>query len=155
MSVVGGPVRIFSGTPRWAAHLVNLCFVKMGNRFDIGAPSPSLTKKHWSYSRRLGVHYDGIIKSVRVVVLEHLARALLEVGGGHDFQVGLQRQPLLHLGAVRTLGNDGEQVETLGFHHVGITILISTRRRIRGWLANRIVVSLVKPHSLEHAEMSS
>jgi hypothetical protein len=40
----------------------------------------------------------GVVQPVGVVVLEHLAGALLEVGGGHDLQVGVERQPLALLG---------------------------------------------------------
>ena len=87
-----------------------------------------------------------------MVVFEHLAGALFEIGGGHDFEVGFQGQPLFDGGAVRGLGYDGKDVEALFFDGAGQDDLGLPAVPVLGdGLAHGVVVLFIETDGFENA----
>ena len=99
--------------PEVFGQLIDLRLVEVGNRFHVGGTVAEFDEKTLVVLEAVGRPGHGIVQAVGMVVLQHLARALLEVGGRYDFEVRFQRQTLLHLGPIRFLGDDGKQAEAL------------------------------------------
>jgi hypothetical protein len=102
-------VRISSGTPRVFRKLIHLSFVQMRNGLDISRAVAQLDEKSLVVLQAVGGPGYSIIHSVGMIIFQHFAGALLEVGGSHNFQIGFQRQPLfddtLPLGSCATRVN--------------------------------------------------
>ena len=68
-------------------QLVHLGFVKVGNRFEVRRAVTLLHEKTLVIFQQVGCARYRIVKSVCVVVLGHLAHALLEVSRSNHLQV--------------------------------------------------------------------
>ncbi len=66
----------------------------MGDGFNVGGAIAELDEKALVVLQAVGCAGHGKVKAVGMVVFQHLANALFEVGGSYDFQVGVQGQSL-------------------------------------------------------------
>src|SRR5258708_38082354 len=87
----------------------------MCDRFNIRGPVPQLDKNALGVLQAVGGTRDSVAQTVGMIILKHLARALFEVGGRDDSQVGFQIQPVLGERTVGVLDHNLEQAIGLGF----------------------------------------
>ena len=100
-------------------QLVDLGFVEMGNGFDIGGTVAELYEKALVVFQAVGCAGDRIVQAVGMIVLQHLAGALFEIGGGHNLEIGFQRQALFDDLSIRAFGHDGKKIEAFFLHDIG------------------------------------
>ena len=80
------------GNPKILGQLIDLGFVEVRDRLDVGGAVAELDKKPlvvFQTVRRAG---HGIVQAIGVVVFKHLARALLEIRCGQNPKVSIERQ---------------------------------------------------------------
>jgi len=76
----GGALSHLFGYPQVLGQLIDLGFVEMGYGFDVGGAVAQLDEEALVVLQAVGGAGHGIVEPVCVVVLQHLVRALLEVG---------------------------------------------------------------------------
>ena len=124
----------------------------MRDGFDVGGAVAEFDEEALVVFEAVGGSGDGVVEPVGVVIFEHLAGALLEIGGGHDFEIGLQRQPFFDGGAVRGLGYDGKDIEALLFDGAGQDDLGLPAVAVLGdGLAHGVVVLFIEADGFEDA----
>ena len=85
---------------------VDLRLVQVGDRLCVGCPVPELDEEALVVLQPVWRANDGVIQAIRVEVLEHLPRSLLEVRRRHDHPVLLGRQPDLECFPLRRLRDE-------------------------------------------------
>src|SRR5580704_12634979 len=71
-------------------QLIDLGFVEVSDRFQIGGAVAILDKESLIVFEAVGGAGDGIVEEIRVVILHHLASALFEISCRYDTEIGIQ-----------------------------------------------------------------
>ncbi len=99
-------------------QLIDLCFVEVSDRFQIGSAVAILDKEALIIFETVRSAYDRIVEAVRVVILHHLASALFEIGRSHHAEVGIQCQPGFGAFTLRRFDDDRENRVRASVHLV-------------------------------------
>ena len=84
---MGGRLRISSGMPRCSGELIDLGLVEMRDGLEVGRAVALLHEEALVVLEAVGRARNRVVEAIRVVVLGHLADALLVVGGRHELQI--------------------------------------------------------------------
>ena len=90
MSVVGGRLADLGGHAEVRGERVDLRLVEVRDRLEVGRAVALLHEEALVVLEPVGRAGDGVVQAIGVVVLDHLAHALLEVRRGDELQVGAQ-----------------------------------------------------------------
>ena len=89
----GRPAADLGGNAEELGHRVHLGLVQVRDRLDVGRTVAEFHEEPLVVLEAVRRARRDVVQRVRVVVLEHLAGALLEVVGRQNPQVGVDRQP--------------------------------------------------------------
>ena len=156
MSVVGGRRADLLGHAEVLGELVDLGLVEMRDRLHVGGAVAALDEEALVVLEPVRRADDGVVEPVGVVVLEHLARALLEVRRGDHLAIGVGREPRLRALPLRRLRDDGEETEALAVqrarqHDLGAPV----RAVVGNHAADRLVPAPVAAGRLEQIGVMS
>ncbi len=112
MSVVGDALPDRSRQFHRVGQSVDLRLVEVRDRLHVGRAVAVLDEEALVVLEAIRRPRDRVVEPVRVVVLEHLAGALLEVRRGDQGSVGIRGQPRRSLLAVRALRDEREEPES-------------------------------------------
>jgi hypothetical protein len=88
--------------------LIYLGFVEVSDGFQVGRAVAILDEETLIKLEAVGSAGDGIVETVGVVILHHLASALFEIGRGDDAEIGIQSQSGFGALTKRRLNDDRE-----------------------------------------------
>ncbi len=146
----GRPAANLVRHPQVRRELVDLRFIQVCDRLEIGCPVALFDEEPLVVFQAVGGARDGIVKPVGVVVLGHLADALLVIGGRHQLQVRLCRHPLGLPHTARVLDGQLEHIEPVTFQNRWQRDLaLPAVAILRKHFANRLILPCVAAKPLE------
>src|SRR5579872_2283892 len=123
----------------------------MRDRFEIGRTISVLDEEAQVIFQSIRSAGHRIAQPVRPVVLDHLARALFEVGCSDNLEVRFGGEPCPALLAMRTFGYDRVNRVSRAVHHIREHDLRAPSWAIiRQYRADRLVATFVAPGGLEN-----
>jgi hypothetical protein len=127
----------------------NLRLVEMGDRLEVGEPIAALDEEALVELESIRSSRDGVDQAICPVVLDHLARALLEVGRCDDTEIGVATHALAIFVPDRILRHELEDaVGALGRrwqHDLVLPVGVILRQRH----ADCVVASLIAVRTFE------
>jgi len=129
----------------------DLRLVEAGDGLHVGGAVAQLDEEALVILEPVGRPRDGVVEPIGVVVLQHLPRALLEVGGRDDLEICARGEPVLALIAVPDAHHQLDEMQRLGAERIARQhdFPRHLRPELGDDLAHRLVARLVAAGRIE------